>query len=54
MKAGQEPAVLECRTGVLKGGDTGEFEPATVGSSSTAILSGVVGNGSAGAAGEGG
>ena len=24
VKAGKEPAVLDCRTGVLDGGDTGE------------------------------
>ena len=37
MKAGQEPAVLERRTGVLVGGDTGECEPATAGGPSTAL-----------------
>ncbi len=35
MKTGQWPATCVCQVGVLKGGDTGEFGPATAGSLST-------------------
>ncbi len=34
-KGGKEPAPPECGGGVLEGGDTGEFEPATAGGPST-------------------
>ena len=36
MKAGQEPADRTCRSGVLIGGDTGQFRLATAGAISTA------------------
>jgi hypothetical protein len=41
VKAGQEPAPPDCGGGVLAGGDTGEYEPATVVMSSTRNPSGL-------------
>ncbi len=50
MKAGQWPAPSACGGGVLKGGDTGELEPATAGTPSTrdANRAGTVAVGAAG------